>query len=200
MNRLILTSQAWKSLIKFRTILKKGMKVAFIATAADLYKDKSFVEKDKRRLIQMGLKIVDYDLKRKNKTKLFSDLEKLEIIFFSGGNTFYLLEKMQDSGFDKVLRKLLSRGIIYIGSSAGSAVVGPSIEPITSLDDPAMAKRLKSFKSLGLVDFVILPHSDNKKYYFRIKKAIKDYSDKFKIVSLKDSQAILVEGNKHIIL
>ena len=176
------------------------MRVAFITTAADPYEDKSFVENDRDKLIELGLKVVDYDMKKKNKSKLLSDLRDFNVIFVSGGNTFYLLEKMRESGFDKIIKQLLSNGIIYIGSSAGSVVVGPSIEPIKSLDDPSIVKKLKSFKGLGLVDFVVLPHTDNKKYSLKTKKILKDYGADFKIVPLKDSQAVLVEEGEYRVL
>lgn len=200
MNRLVLTSEACESLVKFKSFLKKGMRVAFISTAADPYKDKSFVENDRNKLIEMGLEIIDYDIKKKNASQLLSDLNDFNVIFVSGGNTFYLLEKIRESGFDKIIKKLLSKRIIYIGSSAGSIVVGPSLEPIKSLDDPSIAKKLKSFEGLGIVDFVVLPHTDNPKYSSKAQKIIKDYGADFQIVPLKDSQAVLVEDSEYRVL
>ena len=157
MKKLFLTSINIDQLPKFTGKNPRGLKVAFIQTAADPYEDKWFVEADRKKLIELGFVLVDLDLKDKTQDELQSILSKVDIIYVTGGNSFYLLEKMRESGFDKILPALLEQGIIYAGSSAGAVIVGSSLEPIKSLDDPSKAPNLKSYDGLGLVDFVIIP-------------------------------------------
>ncbi len=49
-----------------------------------------------------------------------------DVIFVVGGDTDYLMSVFQKTGFDKLLPKLLETKV-YVGSSAGSMVVGKRI-------------------------------------------------------------------------
>jgi dipeptidase E len=81
-------------------------------------------------------------------------VEKTEAIFIGGGNTFRLLKALEDLGLIEAIRRKVSSGTPYIGSSAGSNVAGPTIK--TTKDMPIVQPR--SFESLGLVPFQISPH------------------------------------------
>jgi len=161
MKRLYLTSVAYKVLDKFVEMLDcppSNLTVAFIPTAADIYEDKSFVEEDKNKLIDLEFKVIEINIAGKTKEILKEQLQKVDIIFVAGGNAFYLLKKALDSGFDKIVKKLVKEGKYYIGSSAGSVLAGLTLEPVKSLDDPSKAPNLKSFEGLKLINKIILPH------------------------------------------
>jgi dipeptidase E len=81
-------------------------------------------------------------------------VEETDAIFIGGGNTFRLLKALQDLDLIEVVRRKVSSGAPYIGSSAGSNVAGPTIK--TTKDMPIVQPR--SFDSLGLVPFQISPH------------------------------------------
>jgi dipeptidase E len=81
-------------------------------------------------------------------------LEETDALFIGGGNTFRLLKTLQDLDLIEAIRRKVSRGAPYIGSSAGSNVAGPTIK--TTKDMPIVQPR--SFDSLGLVSFQISPH------------------------------------------
>lgn len=121
------------------------------------------------------------------------------IIFVSGSNTFHLLEKVRESGFDKVVKEFVDKGVIYIGSSAGSVLVGPDIEPVAALEDRSSIN-LDSTKGIGLVDFVTLPHYGKEKYKPKYEKIVKDFSGKYELIKLEDKQAVVVEDKKHRIV
>ena len=108
-----------------------------------------------------------------------------------GGHTHYLLKAVRQSGFDKILRDLLNKGIIYVGTSAGASIVGPSIEFSSHIPKEVSNEELQS---LGLVPFLIKSHyTDAKKeeYTERIKTL------KHPIKFLRDGQGILVEDGKY---
>ena len=81
-------------------------------------------------------------------------VEKTDAIFIGGGNTFRLLKALEDLDVIEAIRRQVSSGTPYIGSSAGSNVAGPTIK--TTKDMPIVQPR--SFNSLGLVPFQISPH------------------------------------------
>lgn len=200
MKKLFLTSVACNVLYKFVELLDcspSDLTVAFIPTAADVYEDKSFVEDDRNKLTELGFKILDMNITGKTEEVLQEQLKNIDIIFVAGGNTFYLLEKLIESGFDKIIKTLVERGKYYIGSSAGSILAGLSIKPVKLLDDPSKAPNLKSFDGLKLIDKIILPHYGNEKYQDKMNQILKDYSDlQDKIIKLTDNQALVVDNEK----
>lgn len=193
---LYLTSSANKTLHKLLPYLPKSpkdMKVAFIPTAGDLYDEKPWIEEDKKKLIDLGFIVEEMDIKNKTQDQIKQQLSDTDIIFVAGGNTSYLLEKAQQSGFLNIVKDLVLKGTIYIGSSAGSLLAGPNIEVDKIYDDGEFGKELKSYEGLGLVDFVILPHADSPIYASYLEKIFKEYGNTYSLKKLNDNQAFLVK-------
>jgi dipeptidase E len=92
-----------------------------------------------------------------------------------------------------VVKDLASKGVVYAGGSAGAVLAGPDIEAVAALDDPAEAPNLKSTKALGLVDFVILPHYGSEKYMPMFKSIQDQFSDKYKLIPLRNNQVVMVD-------
>lgn len=201
MKKLFLTSIYLNGI---ESLLEKPLnkiRMAYIPTAADPYKNKWFIEEDYQRLKKMGINYFVVDIKNKTESQLLKELSGIDVLFIAGGNVFYLLEKTRKSRFDKAVQKLVNQGVIYAGASAGAVLVCPTIEPMKYLDDPSKASNLKSFTGLGLVDFVILPHYGNKKYAEEYEKTIKEFSNKnYEFLKLTDNQAVVVKGNKYNII
>lgn len=200
MKRILLVSISKKINIlpKLISVKPADAKLIFIPTAADPYEDKWFIEDDRKKLYELGFRIIEVDIKKQTQETLGELLRDANILYIAGGNTFYLLEKVRESGLDKIICDLVDKGLLYVGSSAGAIIAGPNIEPISLLDDPAKARNLKSLNGLGLVDFVVLPHYGKEKYRDKYKNIMRNYLDKkYKLVPITDEQFIIIEGDNY---
>lgn len=178
-----------------------NLSLAFIPTARDPYHITETFDPEKEKLRSMGFNIKIVDIKNTSKEQLRKKLKNIDVIFIAGGNTFYLLDQANKSGFTELAKELVDKGVIYIGSSAGSVLAGPDISIIEQFDDPGAAPSLKSTKGLGLVDFIVLPHFGEENY----KDKTEEVYEKWKhgdipIIPINNKQAIIVEGESHRIV
>jgi len=81
-------------------------------------------------------------------------VENAQGIFTGGGNTFVLLKTIYDLGLLDILKQKLSEGTPYLGTSAGSNILGATIQ--TTNDMPIVYP--PSLASLCAVPFNINPH------------------------------------------
>ena len=168
------------------------IRVAHIITASKVEEDASYVDRDRELMKEAGFNVEDIDIEGKSKNQLMKILEDEDIIYVQGGNTYYLLKQMRKSGFDKIIKKLLTKGIIYIGVSAGSIVAGETIETAGWLGDKNTVN-LMSLKGLKLAKSNIFVHY-KPEHAEIIKQKSKKIKKKLRI--LTDEQALFVFGKK----
>lgn len=169
------------------------LKLAFLDTAAEVEEgDKDWLENDKQSLIDAGFDLFEYTITDKSYEDLKKDLLSADIIHINGGNTFYLLQQSRKSGFDGFVKKHLEAGKIFIGSSAGSIIVGPSISHLETLDNISKAPELTDLNGFGLIDITVFPHWGSSLFPFdKRSEALKTlYKYYKKIVLLSDNQYI----------
>lgn len=205
MQRLFLTSSASVVIQDIAKIIGKkshGMRLAFIKTAAEVEEgDKRWLRDDRAALVRVGFEVFDYTVTGKTRNQVKKDLARAQAIFLSGGNTFYLLQQLQRCNGIPIIRERVKDGVFYMGSSAGSIIAGPDIEPVRMADNAVKAPKLKGTKGLGLVDFVVFPHwgSDNFRKIYLDHRLAHAYTTKHKIILLTDNQYVRVEGNMYTI-
>ncbi|HKO45038.1 MAG TPA: dipeptidase PepE [Pyrinomonadaceae bacterium] len=133
---------------EIRGFLGQVQRVLFVPFA--IHDHDGYASKVRDRLGLMGYD-VDSIHQASDKQKAVSDAES---IFIGGGNTFRLLKSLYDFDVLELIRKRADEGMLYMGSSAGSNVAGPTIR--TTNDMPIVEP--PSFHALGLVSFQINPH------------------------------------------
>ncbi|MEM9469263.1 MAG: Type 1 glutamine amidotransferase-like domain-containing protein [Pseudomonadota bacterium] len=136
----------------------------------------------------------EFDIQGKSHEELVSALEGIDILYVTGGNTYVLLEAMNNIDFKKALLTFLESGGVYLGSSAGSIVMCPDINFIREMDEPKKA-RLETTKGLGLIDFAIMPHINQPKFNDIFVKTLEGSNKDKTIIGLRDDQALWVENN-----
>lgn len=196
MKTLLLTSAGMKVKEEILRILPKPanqIKLAHIITASKVEEDTSYMMRDRQQMIEVGFQVEDIDIEGKSEDEIRNLLRDKDIIYIQGGNTFYLLKYVKESGFDKVIKELIKKGMIYIGVSAGSYIACPTIEMATwkHLDKNIIG--LTNLTALDLVPFLITAHY-KPEYYSIIKKAI--LHSKCSVKILTDEQAILVKNGE----
>lgn len=204
MKKLFLTSSVSFVLPDIaKQLNQKDLKLLFVKTASEVEEgDLKWLKDDRKALVSAGFKVTDYTFTGKNKREIDKVIKETDIVFISGGNTFYLLEKIQQSKSADVIKNYIEKGKIYIGSSAGSVIAGPDIYPIYRQDDAKKAPHLKGYDGLGLVDFVVFPHwgSDYFKKLYLNHRLEHAYTTRHKIILLTDYQYVKVVGDTYQIV
>lgn len=203
--KLFLASSLDKTISLLMPLLSKPAKetkVIFIANAADHYKDKPWVDADRKAFIKNGFTVSEIDL-RKTELKAFAaEIEISDILHLCGGSVFYLLKLLKQNGFDKVIVEAIQNNkIFYTSTSAGSIIVSESVEAFKYDEEEAQFIEGNNFSGLGIVNFLIVPHCNDPKYIVE-NKHIMEYAPEFKfpLLLLNDNQTVFVEGDKFKIL
>ena len=129
----------------------KGVKaVRFIPYAGVTFSHQAYEEKVQKRFDEIGVKV--------ESIHRFADarkaIEEAEAIVVGGGNTWRLLQLMQQQHIIDLIHKRVAEGLPYVGWSAGSNVACPTIS--TTNDMPIVQP--DGFKAFNLVPFQINPH------------------------------------------
>ena len=126
-------------------------------------------------------------------------LSDVSVIYAECGNTFFLQFHMQRSGFAARVQPIVAAGdVVYVGSSAGSIVAGPTagIALWKGWDDPNVVPygNPPDYAGLSPTDGVsIFPHySEQWEHLVAKKRETIDHQ----LVTLTDYQAYLIDGDE----
>ncbi|HLD31775.1 MAG TPA: Type 1 glutamine amidotransferase-like domain-containing protein [Patescibacteria group bacterium] len=164
--------------------------IIFIPTASRTEHELRYVRESRQELINLGIThITTLNLDHEVAAK---EINNADVIYVCGGNTFYLLQKMRESGLDLLLPSFCG---LYVGVSAGSIVVGPNVEVSGPWDDNDM--NLSDTTGLKIVDFAVIPH-----YQRKDQAVVADLKNQanYEIMELTDNQAVLVENGEKTII
>jgi dipeptidase E len=178
--------------------------LAYIPTAANVEKgDKTWLINDLANCINLNFKQVDIvDLSAISKEMWLPRLKEADVLLFGGGNTSHLMYWINKSGLGELLEEMLKTKI-FVGISAGSMVVGKSLDLSTSerlYEEEILGD--KKDEGLGYVDFLVRPHL-NSPYFPNVNlDNLKLFSENFPetFYAIDDQTAIkLIDSNIEII-
>jgi dipeptidase E len=194
---ILLTSTGGKSVKEtFLKILPKdphNIHLAHIITASNEKPIHPWRDADKQAMERMGIQVTDIDIKGKTKQEVEQALTDKDVIYVQGGDTYYLLKYVKESGFDDVVKELVNKGIVYVGVSAGSYIACPTIEQSSWKEKKENIYGLQINESaLGLVPFLVVVH-----YTDAVKEEIKNgiAHTTYPVRILTDMQGLLIQGD-----
>lgn len=166
--------------------------VLFIPTASKVEEYTQYVSDAKDTFKDLGININELDISDIDREIVLEKIDGCKIIYFSGGNSFYLLQELERLDLINVLREKVQNGMIYVGESAGAIIASENIEYSQEMDDKEKAKNLIDYKGLSLIDFYIVPHFKEMPFTELADAIIDQYSDKIKLVPINNKEAIIV--------
>ena len=173
-------------------IPKDQMRIGHIITATK-GTGKAFNPKYKIIIEENGYHLDSFDIEGKSEEEIRNFFKDKNIIQVEGGNTFYLLKAIRETGFSKILKEFLEEGKVYIGTSAGAYIMCPSIEVSNWNPDGKDKFGLTDFTALNYVPFVLKVHYKEEQEE-RVREGIKTL--KYPIRILRDEQGIIAEDGK----
>ena len=177
-------------------IPKGQMKIGYVTTAS--LGARNFSQRVKDEIIpaikDAGYYLEVIDIVGKSKDQLRNFFKDKNVVHVEGGNTFYLLKAIRETGFAEIIKELLDEGKIYIGTSAGSYVMCPTIDVSDWSDETVDRYGVSDFTALNYVPFVLRVHYKDEAEEL-VKEKIKTL--KYPLRILRDGQGILVEDNKY---
>ncbi len=167
---------------------------AYVMTASKSVPDRTYIVKHEQRMVELGWDFETLDLDGKTPDQLRKILADRDAINMEGGNSFYLLKSIRESGFTEVLREFLDRGGVYCGASAGAYVACPTIEVATWKKLQKFDRHgVSDFRAMELVPFLVVAHVTP-----AIQEMIKPAMElaQYPVKLLTDQQALSVIGDK----
>ncbi len=118
-----------------------------------------------------------------------------DIIYLAGGNTFYFLKHLRESGLLEKIRDFAHQGGVLAGLSAGGLIMSPTIasagEPSLNPDENEVG--LRDLRGMNLFPFEFSPHFERSKAEIR---AHLDYSRKTRhpVYAAADGGGMVLNG------
>ncbi|MBI4136294.1 MAG: Type 1 glutamine amidotransferase-like domain-containing protein [Candidatus Vogelbacteria bacterium] len=169
-------------------------KAAIITTASKGKETNPYSQKAREQYLEMDFgEVLFVDLETEPKFAF----DKFHLIHVCGGNTFKLLHFARQANFKQTIEKLIARGGVYVGVSAGVNIVMPSVHIVEEYQLDSNLIGLKDFTGFNLVPMNIFVH-----YAPEWEPVVGGYEKKYglQFVRITDDQAIVFrEGQMEII-
>ncbi len=168
-------------------------KIAFIPTASIHEGYTGYVGSARKLFKKLGATVTEIDISKEVYSTIKSVFEDADIIYFTGGNSFFLIDQLRKTGTDELLKKELANGKLMIGESAGAIICAPTIKYIEQMDEKPEDYSQEDDTGLNLIDFYVLPHYLTAPFKKVTEKIMTEFSN-LNICPINNHQAIVVDG------
>ena len=177
----------------------ENKKVAFIPTASLHEGYTGYVGSARKLFKKLGASVTEIDISTEAYSTIQAVFEDADVIYFTGGNSFFLIDQLRKTGTDELLKKELANGKLMIGESAGAIICAPTIQYIEQMDEKPEDYSQEDNEGLDLIDFYVLPHYLTAPFKKITERIMAEFSD-LNICAINNHQAIIVndEGSKVI--
>ena len=174
-------------------------KVAFIPTASLHEGYTGYVGSARNLFKKLGASVTEIDISTEAYSTIQAVFEDADVIYFTGGNSFFLMDQLRKTETDELLKKELANGKLMIGESAGAIICAPTIQYIEQMDEKPEDYSQEDNEGLDLIDFYVLPHYLTAPFKKITERIMAEFSD-LNICAINNHQAIIVndEGSKVI--
>ena len=177
----------------------ENKKVAFIPTASLHEGYTGYVGSARKLFKKLGASVTEIDISTEAYSTIQAVFEDADVIYFTGGNSFLLMDQLRKTETDELLKKELANGKLMIGESAGAIICAPTIQYIEQMDEKPEDYSQEDNEGLDLIDFYVLPHYLTAPFKKITERIMAEFSD-LNICAINNHQAIIVndEGSKVI--
>ena len=174
-------------------------KVAFIPTASLHEGYTGYVGSARKLFKKLGASVTEIDISTEAYSTIQAVFEDADVIYFTGGNSFFLMDQLRKTETDELLKKELANGKLKIGESAGAIICATTIQYIEQMDEKPEDYSQEDNEGLDLIDFYVLPHYLTAPFKKITERIMAEFSD-LNICAINNHQAIIVndEGSKVI--
>ena len=176
---------------KFADAADKSKPILYIPIAIDKekYPYPECLKWINRVLNPLGIENIELWVEKELRENPERELEKFGGVYIGGGNTFYLLKELKESGFLPKLQKLVQKNIPVYGGSAGAIIHAKSITPALYADPNDV--KLTDLKAMNLLSgYDLWCHYD-----LSMESEVRFYQEKYKlkIVALPENCGLYVD-------
>lgn len=174
--------------------------VVFVPTASNVESgDKDWLITDLMNLKKQNFKSIEItDISAVDEKIWRPSIERADVLFFEGGNTYHLMRWLNKSGLTKLLPDLL-KDKVYVGVSAGSMVTSPDLAlKLSQVIYEEDIFETEELNGLNFVDFYFLPHLNNEWFMKVRKENIEKVGQEINktIYALDDNSALKITDDK----
>ncbi|MDF7672666.1 Type 1 glutamine amidotransferase-like domain-containing protein [Lactobacillus sp. ESL0701] len=174
-----------------------GKRVAYIPTASNVERGHQKMVRSETKLLvnHLGMQVNVLDVAAASTAAIKTSLQAADVIYLSGGNTFYLLQELRRTGANQLLVNEVNAGKLYIGESAGAAIAAPDIGYLSLMDSTRKAPDLPNYQALKLVDFYVLPHYLSFPFKRKSQQIFAEYSTKLPLKTISNHGVVMVTND-----
>ena len=169
----------------------ENKKVVFIPTASIHEGYTGYVNSARKLFKKIGAILTEIDISKEEYSTIKSVFEESDVIYFTGGNSFFLIDQLRKSEIDELLKKEVMNGKLMIGESAGAIICSSTITYIEQMDKKPEDYSQEDDKGLNFVDFYVLPHYLTAPFKKVTEKILAEFSE-LNICPINNHQAIIV--------